>query len=199
MPRFFATVAAAVLCLSPPLSLSAQEQPADSGVRPGDQLVTEFYTASGDEIVSVGGTRLVDRDGNVFFPYAGTVRVDGLDAQQIRSLLIQRFQPFYNDPVISVNVLLRVNITGMVNVGGHYFLDPTTTILDALSAAGGYMAEVAIATNAAADASGVRLVRDGRVIVLDLRPESTDQTVLEMSIQSGDWIHVPCPAAQQVA
>ena len=160
-------------------------------MRPGDQLVTEFYTASGDEIVSVGGTRLVDRDGNVFFPYAGTVRVDGLDAQQIRSLLIQRFQPFYNDPVISVNVLLRVNITGMVNVGGHYFLDPTTTILDALSAAGGYMAEVAIATNAAADASGVRLVRDGRVIVLDLRPESTDQTVLEMSIQSGDWIHVP--------
>ena len=98
---------------------------------------------------------------------------------------------FYNDPVISVNVLLRVNITGMVNVGGHYFLDPTTTILDALSAAGGYMAEVAIATNATADASGVRLVRDGRVIVLDLRPESTDQTVLEMSIQSGDWIHVP--------
>ena len=55
----------------------------------------------------------------------------------------------------------------------------------------GYGLEVSVATNAAADASGVRLVREGRAIVLDLRPESADQTVLEMSIQSGDWIHVP--------
>ena len=191
MLRFLNALAVAVLCLPAPLSLGAQEQPADGSVRPGDQLITEFYTASGDEIASVGGTRLVDREGNVFFPYAGTVHVNGLDPQQLRSLLVQRFQPFYNDPVIAVNVLLRVNITGIVGSPGHYFLDPTTTILDALSTAGGYGLEVSVATNAAADASGVRLVRDGRTRVLDLRPESADQTVLEMSIQSGDWIHVP--------
>ena len=191
MPRFFATVVAAVLCLSPPLSLSAQEQSPDGGVRPGDQLITEFYTASGDPLESVRGTRLVDREGNVFFPYVGTVQVDGLDAQQIRSLLVQRFQPFYNDPVITVNVLLCVNVTGLVAAGGRYFLDPTTTILDALSAAGRTMAEVAIATNAAADASGVRLVWDGRTMILDLRSDAATQAVLEMPIQSGDWIHVP--------
>ena len=170
MPRFFATLAAAVLCLFAPLSLRAQEEQADDGVRPGDQLITEFYTASGDEIVSIGGTRLVDREGNVFFPYAGTVRVDGLDPQQLRSLLVQRFQPFYNDPVITVNVLLRVNITGAVGQPGHFFLDPTTTILDALATAGGVGQELELNNAAAADPSAVRLVRDGRTIILDLRP-----------------------------
>ena len=198
MPRFFPTVAAAVLCLSAPPSLGAQEQPTDGGVRPGDQLITEFYTASGDEIGSLGGTRLVDREGNVFFPYVGTVRVDGLDAQQLRSLLVQRFQPFYNDPVITVNVLIRVNVTDVVGSPGHYFFDPTTTILDALSTAGGYGVEVAVTSNVAADASAVRLVRGGRTITLDLRPDNADQTTLEMSIQSGDWIHVPAQRRSRV-
>ena len=53
------------------------------------------------------------------------------------------------------------------------------------------MAEVAIATNAAADASGVRLVWDGRTMILDLRSDAATQAVLEMPIQSGDWIYVP--------
>lgn len=163
----------------------------DYGVRPGDQIETTFYTAGGEALSSVQGNRLVDREGNVFFPYVGTVRVEGMDAGEIRTLLVQKFEPFYKDPVITVNVKLQVNITGVVGSPGHYLFDPTTTVVDALAQAGGTGLEFTIANNAAADLEHARMVRDGQTIFLDLRPESPDRSVIEMRIQSGDWIHVP--------
>ena len=158
---------------------------------PGDQIETDFYTAGGEPLGSVQGSRLVDRQGNVFFPYAGTVRVQGLDAEQIRTLLIREFEPFYNDPVITVNVKLKVNVTSVVGAPGHYLLDPTSTIVDALATAGGAGSEVSVANNTAADVANVRLVRDGQALLLDLRSETADPIAIEMQIQSGDWIHVP--------
>lgn len=184
--------AAALLTLVPLLAppVSAQEP---TGVQPGDQITTDFYTAGGQQIQAIEGTRLVDRDGNIFLPFVGTVRVAGLDAERIRTLLEQKYTPFYADPVVSVQVLLRVNVTGVVRAPGHYFLDPTTTIVDALSSAGGAGSELLESANTggAANVSEIRLVRAGKTIVLDLRPESVTPETLEMRIQSGDWIHVP--------
>ena len=168
-------------------------------MKPGDQVTTDFYTASGLELGSVKGTRIVDRDGNIYFPYIGTVKVLGLDAEKIRALLVQRFQPFYTDPVVTVNVQLRVNITGVVGAPGHYFLDPTATIMDALANAGGIGSEVGVGgSGIAANSSAVRLVRDGKTIILNLRAEGADPTDVEMRIQSGDWIHVPPVALSRV-
>src|SRR5688572_12881025 len=175
------------LCIPVPLHAQAD----DDGLRPGDQITTGVYTAGGEALASVQGDRLVDREGNVFFPYVGTVRVEGLDAAEIRALLLREFEPFYKDPVITVNVKLKVNITGVVGAPGHYFLDPTTTVVDALSTAGGMGSEVTISGNAAANAANVRLVRDGQTMILDLRPEIADPTAINMRVQSGDWIHVP--------
>src|SRR5688572_27134776 len=127
----------------------ARAQAADYGVQPGDEVETNFYTAGGEQLASVQGSRLVDREGNVFFPYIGTVRVQGLDAGEIRSLLLQKFEPFYKDPVITANVRLRVNITGVVGAPGHYLLDPTSTIVDALATAGGAGSDVTVANTAA--------------------------------------------------
>ncbi len=181
------TVAAAVavLCLCTSARLGAQvPQPTGYGVHPGDQITTDFYTAGGEALASVRGDRLVDREGNVFFPYVGTVHVEGLDVEGIRSLLLQKFDPFYNDPVITANVKLKVNITGMVGRPGHYFLDPTATIVEALSNAGGVGSELGITnTGAAADVAHVRLVREGQTRTLDLRPEIADPVVLELRIQ----------------
>ena len=92
---------------------------------------------------------------------------------------------------LTVNVKLQVNITGVVGSPGHYLFDPTTTVVDALAQAGGTGLEFTIANNAAADLEHARMVRDGETIFLDLRPESPDLSVIEMRIQSGDWIHVP--------
>ena len=180
-------LAVVVLCLAAG-RLAGQE---DYGVRPGDQIETTFYTAGGEALGSVEGNRLVDREGNVFFPYVGTIHVEGMDAGEIRTTLVEKFGPFYNDPVITVNVKLQVNITGVVGSPGHYLLDPTTTIVDALAQAGGAGLEITVSNNAAADLQNSRLVREGRTTMIDLRPDSPNRAVLEMRIQSGDWIHVP--------
>jgi protein involved in polysaccharide export with SLBB domain len=113
-------------------------------------------------------------------------------------LLTQKFAPFYTDPVVTVNVQLRVNITGLVAAPGHYLLDPTTTIVDALATAGGASGEVTTGSNIAGNPSAVRLIRDGAVIILDLRPEAADPTALGMRIQSGDWIYVPTLARSRL-
>ena len=169
------------------------------GVRPGDQIETTLYTAGGEALAAVQGERLVDRNGNVFFPYVGTVPVEGLNAEEIRVLLTQRFEPFYTDPVVTVNVQLGVNITGVVGRPGHYFLDPTATIVDALATAGGAGSEVVVnAANVGGNPAAVQLVRDGQAITLDLRPETANPGVLDMRIQSGDWIHVPARPRSRV-
>jgi polysaccharide export outer membrane protein len=172
--------------------LGAQQSDAtDYGVRPGDQIETTFYTAGGEVVGPIQGSRLVDREGNLFFPYVGTVHVEGLDAGEIRALLLQKFAPFYKDPVLTVDVKLKVNITGVVGSPGHYLFDPTATVIDAVSQAGGTGLEFTIANNAAADLENARLVRDGRTIILNLRPEAADPATMTMRVQSGDWIHVP--------
>ena len=84
-----------------------------------------------------------------------------------------------------------MNVTGIVGSPGHYLLDPTTTVVDAISQAGGTGLEFQIANNAAADLEHVRLVRDGQTTVLNLRPEDADPRPIAMHVQSGDWIYVP--------
>lgn len=161
-------------------------------VRPGDQVTISFFTAAGDRLEVIAGTRTVDRDGRLFLPYVGSVDVTGLDVQGIRERLEQLYARFYTDPVVDVTVELRINVTGAVRNPGSIFIDPSATLIDVLSEAGGVGIDVVVASNQiAADPSKVRLVRDGRVTILDVRPEHVTQDVLSMPIQSGDWIFVP--------
>jgi protein involved in polysaccharide export with SLBB domain len=159
-------------------------------VRPGDIIETRFHTAAGKAVETVQGSRTVDRRGNVFYPFIGALQVAGLDATTIRTLLVERFGELYNEPVVTLNVKLSVNVTGMVRAPGRYTLDPTATVLDALSGAGGVGPDVAAEGQIAADASAVQLIRDGETTLLDLRPGVSGEAV-GVTIQSGDWIHVP--------
>jgi protein involved in polysaccharide export with SLBB domain/LysM repeat protein len=163
----------------------------DYGVRPGDEIETSFYTALGEPLATAQGNRLVDREGNLFFPFVGSVRVEGMDASEIRTVLTERFAIYYRTPVITVNVKLKVNVTGIVTHPGQFLLDPTATVVDALAQAGGTGLEFTIANNAAADLEHVQLIRDGGTIFLDVRPQAVSPTTLSMHVQSGDWIHVP--------
>lgn len=188
LPRLSTLVVSAFLVASP---LRAQTE--DSyALQPGDQVTIELFTAAGEKVDVVGGDRVLDRDGNVYLPYIGSVHLAGLDQSSCRKLLVERYSHFYDQPVVNVKVQLRVNVTGSVGKPGQYFLDPTATILDALSNAGGIGSDVAIGSyQAAADPAHVRLVRDGKEHILDMRADQIADSVVKMRIHSGDWIHVP--------
>lgn len=163
-----------------------------AGVQPGDQLVIVFYTAAGTQLVEISGDRTVDDNGEIFLPFLGTVSVIGLRAAEIRELLEVRYGSLYSDPVIEVVANIHVNVTGAVGRAGRFFLPPSSTLIDALSMAGGSTSEVDVSLQGgASDASRVRLVRDGLSTEIDLRPLEVRPAVLALRIQSGDWLHVP--------
>ncbi len=162
-------------------------------LRSGDHVQIELYTAAGVEVNVVGGKRTIDQRGEVFLPYIGTLFVADLNPTTLREILTERYEAFYENPVVDVTVELHVSVTGSVGRSGQYFLSPTSTIIDAIAQAGGMAPEIISANNAGipADQSRVRLVRDGVTQILNLRPDEITDDLLHMSIQSGDWIYVP--------
>ena len=188
--------AALLFVLSPPLAAQNVAYTA----HPGDQIDLKFYTASGAEVREISGSRWVDQNGQIYLPYIGQASVAGLDADGIRAQLANQFQAFYDGPVIEVAVKLHVNVTGTVRTPGHYYVEPTSTLVDALAIAGGSGGEIDFASQGgAADPSKVQLVRDGALEILDLRAEAITPEVFSRIVRSGDWLHVPPPGPLALA
>ncbi len=185
-----------------PLPGAAQNNLYDGGysLNPGDRIEIELYTDAGVQLSVVGGERTVDEGGEVFLPYVGSVKVLGMRQDELRDALRVLYEEFYAEPVLDVQVKLSIRVTGSVFSPGRYYLAPTSTILDALTEAGGMMPELTAAglSNLPSDQSRVRLVRDGESHVLNLRPDEVTDSVLNMPIRSGDWLHVPNQARSRV-
>lgn len=170
-----------------------------TGVQPGDQVRITFYTAAGARLNEVSGERTVDPNGELFLPFLGTVSVIGMGSSDIRRLLEQRYGALYSNPVVEVVTLINVNITGAVRSPGQYFVAPSATLVDALTRAGGATSEIDIALQGgASDPSQVRLVRDGVGTVIDLRPLTIRPQVINLLVQSGDWLYVPRAQSSQL-
>jgi protein involved in polysaccharide export with SLBB domain len=163
-----------------------------TGVQPGDQVIIAFYTSAGVELLEISGERTVDPSGELYLPFLGEVRVVGMPTADIRRLLEDRYGVLYSEPVVEVIVNVHVNITGAVQLPGQFFVPPSATLVDALSRAGGVSPEVDVSIGGgASDPSQVRLVRDGVATVIDMRPLTIRPVVLELLVQSGDWLYVP--------
>ncbi len=189
-PRWVAALVTASLAASLGGPLNAQNASHLASV--GDQIDIEFFTASGAEVREITGSRWVDQAGQIYLPYIGLTSVGNLDANGIRNHLIDRFAAFYDAPVVEVSVKLRVNVTGSVRQPGHYFVEPTSTLIDALATAGGSGGEIDISSaGGAADPERVHLVRGGQLEILDLRAQSMGPAMFERLVESGDWLYVP--------
>lgn len=187
-----ALLAALALASGAPAQETGDRDDGDYGIQPGDQVRMLVFTAAGEPLEQVGGERLVDRRGRLFLPLVGTLQVEGMNASEIRDMLVQRFSEFFDQPVVDLTVRLKVNVTGAVRSPGHYFVDPSATLVDVLANAGGTASEAGFgASGWAADASRIRVVRGNEQIVLDLRPEQADEEAVRFQVQSGDWIYVP--------
>lgn len=181
--------AALTAATSAPLLAQRSEPPV---VRPGDRVTLTIFTAAGEPLEEVAGQRIVDHRGQLFLPFVGEVDVAGMEAGEIRELLTRRYADYFSSPVVDVQTEIRINVTGAVRSAGNYFVDPMSTIVDALSRAGGITSEIATSGyGVAADLSRVRLVRDGETRILDVRPETVGARGMEMPVHSGDWLHVP--------
>lgn len=108
---------------------------------------------------------VVDENGEIFYPYAGRLRVAGLTTAQIADLLTRTLADVIQNPQVDVRVAAfrsqRAYVVGQVNVPGPQpITDVPLTVVEAIGRAGDVTEE--------ADLTNVQLTRDGTVYRINL-------------------------------
>lgn len=133
--------------------------------------------------------RPVDAEGDIYYPYVGTLHVAGMSTSQVRSLLTDRLAKYIKDPQLDVRVAAfrsqRVHVTGQVKQPGVVpITDVPLTLLDAINGTGG--------VTELGDLSHVFVTHDGHTQVYDVQALLNDGDLTQnMLLKPGDIIHVP--------
>jgi polysaccharide export outer membrane protein len=131
---------------------------------------------------------VIDNDGNVQVPYAGSVHVAGLRIDQAQQLVYASMVKVFIKPQVTVRIASfrakQVYVDGEVHApGGVPINDTPMTLYEAISRAGGF--------NPSADQSRMILVRDGVSYRLNLsRMLERDQNPSDILLKNGDLLKV---------
>ena len=81
---------------------------------------------------------IVDEEGNIDFPVLGSVKIDGLSPDEVKTLLKEKLQDYLKNPIINIRLKnFTVTILGEVNRPGTYPVNgEQITIFEALGLAG---------------------------------------------------------------
>ena len=157
---------------------------------PGDQLVIEYWGSSSQKLQSV-----VDREGRVVLPEAGTILVAGHTLAEAQELIQKALARQFRDISVSVSLgrlkTVRAYVVGDVKNPGAYDISALSTCLNALIAAGGPTDTGSLRT--VKHYRGKKLLEELDLYELMLKGVSTGQE----RIASGDSILVP-PIGPQV-
>lgn len=148
-------------------------------LRPGDELNIVVYRNP-----ELTGVYLIDSRGLVQIPGLGTLRVAGLDPTQATERLQQALVARgFAAPEIAVRPLIRVGVLGRVATPGLHSVEPGTTLLQLLTIAGGPADD--------ANLRRTRVVREGRVHVVDLQSALEGGAAGRIVLYSNDVVEVP--------
>ncbi|MFQ5707561.1 MAG: polysaccharide biosynthesis/export family protein [bacterium] len=134
--------------------------------------------------LDINGDYPIDSRGHVFLPLVGDVKVVGHNTETLANLLKEKFSPYYQDPVIIVNPLIRVTMQGAFNRPGTYLVKPDASLWELVDLAGG-----------PSDRSNLQKMwveRGGKIINGNLLGSfEKGYSLREIGIVSGDQILVP--------
>lgn len=163
-------------------------------LQPGDVLNLQIFENVKDEpLLSVAGERVsvltdvqVDDKGNIFVPYAGTIKAAGRTPDQLRAAITKELDTQTPDPQVLVSRVAgdgsAVSVTGGVSGPGVYPIErPSRTLLGMLSRAGGVAIEPAVAQ--------VRVTR-GRSTHKVWLQDLYENPALDIALRPGDKIVV---------
>lgn len=153
-------------------------------VGPGDLLAINVF---GDEDMSDLNVR-IDAKGLVQIPLIEEVTVGGMSVRQVRDVLKKQFEKHLNKPWITVQVKdyrsQPIYLLGQVNQPGVVYLDRPTNLVQALAHGRGLTAN--------ADLRSARLIRDGRVLAVDIyRLLKQGDVTQNIWLKPNDCIHIP--------
>lgn len=169
---------------NPPLPDQAAAPPRVN-LAPGDVIRLSFSGAA-----ELNQAQKIRADGKLSLPQIGEVHAAGKTIPQLRQELIAlyRSQLINSDVVIVLESgTTQVYITGSVGHGGKFVFDRPTTILQAITEAGGF--------NQFANPRRVQVIRlqngQEHTQLLDLRPTLSGRTTRPFYVRDGDVISVP--------
>lgn len=156
----------------------------------------ELTIPAGSFRTAAEGGNEVKADGTVFYPYAGTLSVEGLTTREVQQLLRDRLSDVIKKPQVDVRVAdfrsQRVYVSGAVQQPG---VTPVTTVpltlLEAIESRGGLAAN--------ASWQRIQFTRNGQTRTISLRDLYEQGSWTEnLLLQHGDLIHVPRNDADKI-
>jgi polysaccharide export outer membrane protein len=136
----------------------------------------------------LSGAMTVRPDGQITMPLIGDVKATGLTPLQLGAQIADKLSKFINGPEVSVSVQAvrskRYSVTGEVLRPGVYPLVVPTTVLDALTAAGGFR-EFANTKNVTVMRGSKRFKFNYKDVI---KGKNMSQNIL---LENGDYIVVP--------
>lgn len=173
------TAGAVAAQTAPPAAEPAPAEATEFRVRPGDVLRIQVWPDT-----LLGGRYPIEDTGLIHLPALGAVRAGGRTLAELRTELRQRYGEALKAPIVTVTPIFRVSVIGAVQRPGLYEADPTRSVFDVISEAGGFRDD--------ADAGDVRLIRDGRVYEINADDAlEAGTTSMALGLRSGDRIVVP--------
>ena len=178
LPLFLACLAGIAGAQTPARSVASQSDD-QFVVRPGNVLRITVWPDN-----TLGGEFPVEESGFVHLPVLGAVHVGGMSLETLRNQLREAYGEAILVPVVTVTPLFWVSVLGAVNRPGLYRVDPTQSLFDVLSLAGGMRQD--------AKEDELRLIRGEHVIEINAtRALETGEAQLTLALRSGDRIVVP--------
>ena len=164
-------------------------------VGPGDQMEIELM-----EFPETHQTCMVLPDGTLFFHILAGLKVTGMTLEDIKAAMEKALAVDYRNPQVSIILRAATNrkiwVLGRCKRPGVYTLEGPTTVLEALSRAGGFeVARSAGDSEEIVDLPHAFLVRDGRFVPINftrlVREGDTSQNIY---LQNNDSIFLPSAA-----
>jgi polysaccharide export outer membrane protein len=148
------------------------------GLRAGDLLRVVVFREK-----ELSGDYLIDARGFVQIPGIGVLQVAGLEPQQAQELIVEALRTRGIAQEVAVQAQVRVSVLGEVRQPALYPTEPGTSLLQLLTIAGG--------PTERANLRKTRVVRDGRVFVVDLESGLSGGAAGRVVLYSGDYVVVP--------
>jgi polysaccharide export outer membrane protein len=166
---------------------AAADKPEVYQLRPGDTVLVSVWRED-----ALQREARVLPDGSITFPLVGRVDVGGLSTPEVEQQIASRLKAYFPEPIVSVVITgiegNRAYVLGKVGQPGPIIMNGPTTVLQALSVAGGL--------DKFADEGAIKLVRTtaGRQEIMRVHYKdliSGRDMTPNVELKAGDTILVP--------